>query len=72
MIILRVPTIYLLPIPQSYNSNYDFFSLITIMLPHMVPTENTVHNQPRRSTCLKRTPTYLEEFGLVIYTHCKF
>jgi len=63
-----------LPIPQSYNFSYDFLSdnpntTAEIMSDNpntaakiIVPTENMDHEQPRRSTRIRRTPAYLEEF----------
>jgi len=51
-----------LPIPQSYNSNYDFFFSDNTIIEPMIPTENADHNLPRRSTRARRAPTYLEGF----------
>jgi len=52
-----------LPVPQSYNSTNDFFSNNhNTATETMIPAENTSHSSPRRSTRVRRAPTYLEEF----------
>ena len=50
-----------LPIPQSYNPNYDFFFDNTVT-ELMMPTEIVDHNLPRRSNRSRRAPVYLEDF----------
>jgi len=52
-----------LSVPQSYVSTYDFFSdNNNTATETMIPTETAGHNSPRRSTRVRRTPTYLADF----------